>query len=91
MLACELWGFQKSTRNASRVLQLPLMLPSTANVAVYGEVGKMPMDLALMVRYWIRLASSFYISYFMGMLISSTILHGGNTFKIFVYVPDEID
>ena len=67
--ACKLWGFQKAPemelmhrKFCKFLLNMP---PSTANVAIYGELGRMPMDLqrkVLMVKYWIRLTSSFYIS-----------------------------
>ena len=39
--------------------------PSATNVAVYGELGRMPMYLrreVLMIKYWLRLTSCFDIS-----------------------------
>ena len=67
--ACELWGFQKAPemelmhrKFCKFLLNVP---PSTTNVAAYGELGRMPLDIqrqVLMVKYWIRLTSSFCIS-----------------------------
>ena len=67
--ACEWWGFQGKNdiellhrKFCKMVLNVP---PSATNVAVYGELGRMPMYLrreVLMIKYWLRLTSCFDIS-----------------------------
>jgi len=49
-----------------KFIKFALGLPSTAaNLAIYGEIGKTPLDIkhdVLMVKYWLRLTTDWEIS-----------------------------
>ena len=62
----ETWGYIKAEEIEKvhrKFIKFALGLPSSAaNLAVYGEIGRTPLDVrrnVLMVKYWLRLATDF--------------------------------
>ena len=88
--ACEWWGFQEKNdiellhrKFCKMVLNVP---PSATNVAVYGELGRMPMYLRreiLMIKYWLRLTSCFPFYGIVTITTNSTLHYGCIMFKAF--------
>ena len=66
---CETWGYVKAEdieKVHRKFIKFTLGLPSTAaNFAIYGEIGRTPLDIrlnVLMVKYWLRLTTDWEFS-----------------------------